>query len=525
MNIKYILLATFGLYCLSSCIEDKGSYGNIPVNEVTVSGLEKTYSVMSGITELNIEPTVKGTILGEDDSQYEYTWYACKSSLTETNHEHTILGNEKNLNTIVDMAPGTYQLYLLVNDTSTGQEWIISDMTLNVQTSLTTGFYLFGDKEDGTVGMDFLSMPATEGDTTVIKDIFTNEMKLRGAQDLIYTGHSSSPIAIINLWAITESGSYKIENSVQTQNVFDVDQSYDEGFMLPSSMIEHPAKIVDQFPHQLSGGKAYSTSNRGYVTEDGIFIGSIISAEVFGNPVNRYSAASTTLYKPYKNLLYNGYASYVGGVMAYDLDNEQFATIYGSFLSAKYSKVPTDKAGDAFPWKQDKRTIVYGTNAAYYSYAIMKDTENDTNYYLYVMYVTSYISPTKVGFASFTTSDAPEIDQASQFAISYEYPIILYSVGNKLYKFNYETKQSEVSEYDGEITYLTYDWKSANDTRFIVCTYDPSAEPEQRGTLYEYHLGQSLTLDPVMTGRELDKPFVYHTSLKIKKAEYRNSSR
>lgn len=520
MKIRYILVATFGLYCLSSCVEDKGSYGNIPVNEVSVSGLEKTYSVMSGITELNIEPTVKGTILGEDDSKYEYTWYACKSSLVETNHEHTILGNEKNLQTVVDMAPGTYSLYLLVNDTSTGQEWIISDMTLNVQTSLTTGFYLFGDKEDGTVGMDFLSMPASEGDTTVIKDIFTNEMKLRGAQDLLYTGYRG--IGVINLWAITESGSYKIENSIQTQNVFDVDQSYSEEYMLPSNLIQRPAKILDQFPHQVAGGSAYSTSYRGYITEDAVFSGAIFTAEAFKNPVNRYSTSTTTLYKPYKKAFYKNSSS-VSVVMIYDLDNEQFVRLDKSFSSATYSKVLTEGPGD-FTWKQDKRTIVYGTNTTYYSYAIMKDTENNTNYYLYVINTGDYkTDPTKAGYAAFTTAEAPEFDKANQYAISSEYPIILYSVDNKLYKLNYETKQSEVTEYEGEITYLTYDWKSANDTRFIVCTYDPSAEPEQRGTLYEYHLGQSLTLDPVMTGRELDKPFVYHTSLKIKKAEYRNS--
>ena len=53
MNIKYILLATFGLYCLSSCIEDKGSYGNIPVNEVSVSGLENG-DILGGVKDGNL---------------------------------------------------------------------------------------------------------------------------------------------------------------------------------------------------------------------------------------------------------------------------------------------------------------------------------------------------------------------------------------------------------------------------------------------------------------------------------------
>ena len=35
------------------------------------------------------------------------------------------------------------------------------------------GFYLYGDKSDGTVGLDFVSMPMGK-DTTLIKDIFIN---------------------------------------------------------------------------------------------------------------------------------------------------------------------------------------------------------------------------------------------------------------------------------------------------------------------------------------------------------------
>lgn len=82
MKLNHILYpAMFGcLFSLYSCVEDKGSYDHLPVNEITVTGTEKTYSVLAGITELTIEPTITGSILGEDDSQYEYTWYACKKN-------------------------------------------------------------------------------------------------------------------------------------------------------------------------------------------------------------------------------------------------------------------------------------------------------------------------------------------------------------------------------------------------------------------------------------------------------------
>ena len=528
MKTKYIsIIALTGLVSLASCVEDKGSYDYKNINEITVTGLQdknNPYTVMAGVTELVIEPTVTGSVLGNDDSQYEYTWYTCNGE-----HTHTILGHEKDLHSIVNLAPATYELYLIINDTSTGQEWIISDMALSVGTPLSTGFYILGEKEDGTVGMDFLSMPTTEGDTTVVKDIFTNSMQLRGAKDLIYTGYTGRSNAVINLWMITEDGAYKIENSIQEQSVFDVDLTFNESFTFPSPMIEHPAKVVDQIPHQAAGGQAIRDQYRGYVTEDGIFAGDITSGETFKNPVNRYSQTSMELFTPYKNLFYTEEPTTTMGVRAfvvYDMDAEQFAALNGSSLSSvNYCRTLTDRTGDAFPWKQDGRTIVYGANSIYYSYAIMKDIDNEENFYLYRMYVTTYLSPTKLGAVSFTTADAPEFNQASFYAMSYEYPVVLYTVDNKLYMFNYETKQTQLlNTYDGEITYFTYDWKSAGPTRFIVCTYNEAAAPEERGTIYEYNVGQNLTLDPVMTGPELDKEFVYHTSLKIKKLEYRNSN-
>lgn len=107
MKLTHILYpAMFGcLLSLYSCVEDKGSYDHLPVNEITVTGTEKTYSVLAGITELTIEPTITGTILGDDNSQYEYTWYACQKDLGSDQHTHTVLGNEKNLKTTVVLNP------------------------------------------------------------------------------------------------------------------------------------------------------------------------------------------------------------------------------------------------------------------------------------------------------------------------------------------------------------------------------------------------------------------------------------
>ncbi len=542
MKIKYTYIALLGsLMAFSACVDDEGSYEYRDINEVTVEGIQDSnnpYSVMASTGLLEIRPTITGTILGEDDSQYEYTWYACQSEVGTDNHTHTVLGHEKDLVTTVELAPGTYDLYLLINDNSTGQEWIISDMELSVTTPMATGFYVFGDNPDGTVGMDFLSMPSNGGgDTAIVKNIFINSQQIRGAENLYYRGYTTRPGAIIDLWAVTESGSYKIECSIQEQSTFDIDTSYEEDLMFFSTMMEHPVKVLDAFPHQISNGSAwYNPNYRGYVTEDAIVGGGFVSgAEAYQNPVNRYSATSTEFFTPYKNIFYPAEGNSIGGYLTYDMDNDRFVTLNGNymFLTTSYCRQLTDGPSDAFPWNQSGRTLVYGTNSGYYSYAIMKDTDNDTNFHLYEMYVNSYYSPTKVNAYSFTTAEAPEFDMASHYAITYspgDYTIILYAVGNELHQLNYATGQHTlVRTFDGEITFLEYNWKLPGteaypNSRFLICTYNEAAEPEERGTIYEYTMDQTLQLTPVMSGPELNIPFEYHTSLKVAKLEYRNSS-
>lgn len=523
MKLTHILYpAMFGcLFSLYSCVEDKGSYDHLPVNEITVTGTETTYSVLAGITELAIEPEVTGSILGKDDSQYEYTWYACKKALGSDDHTHTELGHEKNLKTTVILNPESYYLYLLIYDHSTDMEWVISGMTLQVSTSLTTGFYVLGEKEDGVIGMDFLSMPSSEGDTTMIHDIFINSEKLKGAKDLMYTGYLANPNIPVNLWLITETGSYKLENSIQEKTVFDIDPSYNESFTFPSQLIQHPVKVLDQFPHQGIYGKAYDTSNRGFVTEDGIFAASIISGEIFPSPINRYDQANTKLFKPYP-LGFCNPNSRMTAVVFYDMDAECFV-----YLKNMYTKICTKltETPGAFPWEQNKRTIVFGENNPVNSYALMKSTENNTDYFIYQMTI-SGSSVTKNDAFSFTTANATDIDKATYYSFSVEYPILIYAAGNNLYQYNYESKVCKVVKtHPGEITYADFDWRSRGELDIVVCTYDEAAEADKKGTIYKYTMGQDLNIVPIMTGPKLDTEFVYNTPLKVKKIEYRSSSR
>lgn len=511
----YMVAALMSAVGLFSCADDKGSYDYLPVNEVTISGIASEYNVIAGVTELIIEPEIMGTQMGTDDSNYEYSWYACLSDVYD-NHSHTTLSNEKNLHVVVNLAPTSYRLYLTITDNSTGLEWLTSSV-LYVSTPLTTGFYVFGDKEDGTVGMDFLSL--TEGgDSLIIKDIFTNERGLRGAEDLIFTGPYAYNLDTQALWAVTEDGSYKVTSFIQESSVFDVDENFStDNLFYPQVDVKRPIKVLDVFPHQRSGGIIASNSSRGYMTEDAVYVASIISAEAYGDPMNRYDAISNDFFTPYKVPFYS--TSYVRSVMLYDMDNERFTTTNSStWTSATSCRILTDADTDAFPWNQTNRTIVYGDNCSDgYSYALMKDTENTDMYYVYVFQVYTYSSPQKYGGYSIDASQVTGFADASHYTFFVNQPYLLYSVGSQLWGCNYVSGQAVMlRDFGSEITYLAFDWVSGNVTDIVICTYDST----NKGTIYKYTITDNPNVIEITPMENCE----WKTDLRVKKLEYRNSS-
>lgn len=82
----------------------------------------------------------------------------------------------------------------------------------------------------------------------------------------------------------------------------------------------------------------------------------------------------------------------MSAVVFYDMDAECFV-----YLKNMYTKVcakMTETPG-AFPWEQNKRTIVYGENGPVNSYALMKSTENNTDYFIYQMTI-NYATVSKI---------------------------------------------------------------------------------------------------------------------------------
>lgn len=517
MNIKYYLLSFIACFCLFSCVEDEGSYVEIPVNEISISGLDDSYAVIVGKTVLDIQPEIEGTIAGSDDSNYEYKWYVCKSDITGDNHVHTFLADTKNLNQTIDgLAPGEYTLYFTLFDKSTDIEWQ-SAAGLSIETELMKGFYILGDKEDGSVGIDFLSIST---DTVVVKDIFTNSMGLQGAEDLIFSGNYYNK-ALQTLQLVTKSGSHRISSFIQEGSVFDVDPTQkDEYYYFPTMNVQRPMKVVDMFPRQGTAGTSWCRSYRGILTEDAMFLNSVTGGESYGNPINRYSRYSESLFRPYKTAFYNFY-SYFGTVL-YDLDSEAFVCTNSYALSATNFRNMTDNSTDIFPWHHDNRTIIYGENDAKSgkSYAVMKDKSDATKFYIYVFKIPNFsMNVSKLAAAEINTSSVTDFGNASHYTFYGNQSVVLYSVGSQLWGYNYATGAAPqmLNDFGSEITYLRMEpISSSSAIDFVVATYDST----NKGKIYKYRMNDNPNTIEITPINNCE----WSTELKVVKLEYRYSS-
>lgn len=528
MNKKYILIGTMLLLAmslsLSSCVEDEGCNTMAPINEVEISGIEEEYYIVGSET-LRIPVTLTGKLSGSNSDQFNYEWLLCNQAISESEHKHELISEQKDLEYSIDLAPGSYRLIFQAIDKETGMKWE-EQSQVTVLSQFVRGFYLFGDKSDGTCGLDFVSM--IEGnDTLVVRDILHNTVGMKGAQNLVFTGQYMSE-HVRNLWAVTESGSYALEYSA-SQKDFNVLEGISANNMcFPTIPVTKPMKVIDICPHAFgSTNLNMSRSWRILMTENEIFFsGSMISApEAYGNPYNRLSSGTSVLFKPAPYVFYQG-SNYISTAAFYDLTNHRFVRLNSSYFGATNCATYTDSES---PFWIDQtnyspvRDLVYGENGYGnngYSYALMKD--EDGQYYVYEFKIYHYVASgfLKRRASSIDLAVATNFDVATHYAFFSMQPILLYAAGTQLWGYDYVRNASVMlKDFGSEITYLAMDYASNNKpTDVIVATYSEA----EKGVVRKF----SLADDPneiTLTEHEYQTAsYPWKSDLKIVKAEYRN---
>jgi hypothetical protein len=153
-HLLYIL-PLLSLLSFTSCINDDSTLANKDVSDITVKGIEGSYTVLSYSGEkVDIQPTIETSY-----SDMEYHWYLYDSKgQIETDGTGDaagmkVLSNTKDLSYEVDLPEGNYGLYFKA--TSKSNDYTIYKRSeLVVTTEFVRGTYILKEDADGNTDMD-----------------------------------------------------------------------------------------------------------------------------------------------------------------------------------------------------------------------------------------------------------------------------------------------------------------------------------------------------------------------------------
>jgi hypothetical protein len=482
MKTKIILFTTL-IVVLSSCLKDEGNYIYHDINEIKVTGIASSYSMMIDLDTLEIDPVVTMTDGDIDDaSRFEYMWLAVKAYQTKDT-----LSKTRKLKYNIKLKPDTYEFYLKIVDKQTGVTWsTISKLV--VGTPYTKGILLIGENSQGNAQVQMLSMV---NDTILFADMLKDSgfPAVKDPIDVLHTGGSDS---YVKIWVLTGSSAFSIDRLNQkcsAPNIF-------KNMVFTAEPITEELIPVNIGPRiKDKAGALSSNLYRAIICKNGYVFNTMFAlngGDYYTEPVNREASNYSKLIKARPEMFY-GLTSWKG-FLWYDKEGERFMQV-GAYTNV--SNAITDLPGDIFPWNQMTlgRTLVYGENTLNTdggstggnSFAIMKD--NNGKYYIYKFYVGTNLE--KRGY--YPVKDlAINFASADKYAFSSKRTVLFYTVGKDLYAYDYNQGNEKCYKLDGfgneSISMIKFDTQiETSSNPLYIATYNNSGS----GTLKKYFMGSS----------------------------------
>lgn len=472
----------------AACSRDKGNYNYNPINEIGINSLDSAYSVITGVHTLHIEPKITTTEQMADPGRLLYYWIVVKgTTVVDT------VGKEAILDYRVTLPPGSYAIVLRIVDKQTTVAWK-KTAALTVGTLYSKGILLMGTDEAGNAEAQMISMVK---DTVMVPNILSQSglPPLKDPISLFHTGGTSSATDM-RVWAITKSGSYFLDRQSMkgtTDNNFGsilyTTENTDKSKIIPVLVIPQIKALA---------GSASSAYTRAVLSSEGNIYTThtfLTAGDYYTSPINRVAADFDKLIKAAPYLFYA--INSMSGSVWYDIENQRFMN-FASYGTGTSSTILTDAAStDLFPWDQKAtgRQLIYGENTRNSdggstngnSFAILRNNNNES--FIYKFYA-SGSAPAKRG-AYKILPIAIDFHKASLYAFSSKRSVVFYTVGAKLYAYDYNPGLEKFYEFPqisaDQITMLKFDTQMdpVTTNSLYIATYSAAT----KGTLTRYNVG------------------------------------
>lgn len=475
--------------CFSSCRDDIGNYNYHEINELTISGIEESYSALTG-QEISIQPVFHFTQGTGNEEEYRYEWISMQDGALNTTVRR-LLSTSRNLDTILTLPAADYTIYYRVTEKATGLQWR-RVFKLSVTSEIRDGWLVLNDI-NGQARLDMLAYrPATESFQryTDILASTSSGITLKGKPVLVYALRNRDVFSsqfTSRIYVGTDQATYSINN--QTFE-WDNNRNLKSEIMRPVPEDYHAIQIVS-----MGGDITYIVDSEGVVSVE-----NLTQALMHGPTLNRLNEGGRISISPYVAEHYRS-GNYL---VMFDTAQRRFIVHSGT---NRVSLVPTANPADVFNPADiglDLRFMMFTPALSGHYVAVLKQPDDDRHYLLrFARASTSVFSP--LSFEEMV--DAPEIAQAERFAVDPREAYLFYQSGSKIYQFDpfSRTTRMMLDVGNRKVSLMKYyrTTVSHSNPRYVeysqklmICTYDESS-PETSGKIDLYNvpnLNQALSL-------------------------------
>ncbi len=437
----HIFLTLIAIFLVTSCYVDKGNYDYTPISDITIKGIDSSYSKIAGIDSLNITPQITSTY---NPADMEYTWL-----IYDAENKCDTLSKKSKLSCFLSKAPGLYTIYYYVKNKSNGF-YTHSKTSLKIITEYSQGHYIFKENENGNTDMDLLL-----DDGRVIPNILLNTQgaALSGAprsMSILYSQPLSDPITITKTNANC-LGLITYNKKVNVLRASDMRLIFNHSTMFYEEPDDIPYKFYTFFwtNGYLSSTGSYSSNN------------SSAGSGILGFPDGEAGGSD-----------HWGFSTKTLGVVNWDETNNRL-------LYTNYNGVASTIVDPAYPTTNLNYDCLFMGSYKTTVYGLFRDKANTSKVYLYKITSSSMSRPPKIGSIT-EISPSSKLRTASLIAANERTAQIIYFIdNNKPYYYdavnNIEYEMNiEGFPSDETITYISnrYDRNASKKFDYLtIATY------------------------------------------------------
>ncbi|NSL90941.1 hypothetical protein ECE50_029220 [Chitinophaga sp. Mgbs1] len=444
----------------SSCYKDKGNYDYHPINEVTIQAIDTAYAVLRG-DSLHIVPRKTFSLSSNPEDAYTYAWIA-------VNDSSKTLATTPELHEPVMLMPDNYELYYRITEKATGIKYEFKT-ELHVMTGIYEGWLLLNDQGNDNPRLDMLSKNVS-GDFNFISDVLSFARsplqlsgKPRSVQVIRY--RNNNPDVLIG----TSTGTTRID-----PETFDWNRTMNVLYDMPRNT---PADFApDRLNHQY--GITY------LVDKGDLYYRNPPYSIMFAQPLNvvRMETGKFSV-SPFVAVSMFSYS------LLYDITNKRFLR-HSVESFAPYCELMPESPD--FDYNNTGMDLVYMERTEYNEFDVFSILKKPSGeFYLsriYLFFDTEYeTAPVRM--------NAPELDKASYYAVNPDYGYVFYSVGGKLYEYDFSSNQAKLKLDISprvisclQTQYMEAEKEPLKSLRktLAVCSYDPGGPAGKSGRIDFY---------------------------------------